>query len=121
LTRQSILFDLVIPGCALLGADPESSTEHCSGFRVRSPSDKIDFVNFARGSRPGMTVQWMRGSYSAKTRFALKPAHDAPWRLTVVQTCAGEAAIVYLQPMAETLSLSRALARIRQIAQVLGT
>jgi hypothetical protein len=39
-----------------LGADPESSAMHCSGFRVRSPSDKIDFVNFARGSRPGMTV-----------------------------------------------------------------
>jgi hypothetical protein len=29
---------------------------HCSGFRVRSPSDKIDFVNFAQSSRPGMTV-----------------------------------------------------------------
>jgi hypothetical protein len=27
-----------------------------AGFRVRSPSDKIDFVNFARGSRPGMTI-----------------------------------------------------------------
>jgi hypothetical protein len=26
----------VIPGCALLGADPESSTVHCSGFRVRA-------------------------------------------------------------------------------------
>jgi hypothetical protein len=26
----------VIPGCALLGADPESSTMHCSGFRVRA-------------------------------------------------------------------------------------
>jgi hypothetical protein len=23
------MFDLVIPGCALLGADPESSTMHC--------------------------------------------------------------------------------------------
>jgi len=34
----------VIPGCALLGADPESSTVHCSGFRVRSLC-----------SRPGMT------------------------------------------------------------------
>jgi hypothetical protein len=49
-------FNLVIPGCALSGADPESSTVHCSGFRVRSLSDKIDFVNFARSSRPGMTV-----------------------------------------------------------------
>jgi hypothetical protein len=38
-------FDLVIPGCAPLGADPESSTTHCSGFRVRSLC-----------SRPGMTV-----------------------------------------------------------------
>jgi hypothetical protein len=28
--------DAVIPGCALLGADPESSTMHRSGFRVRS-------------------------------------------------------------------------------------
>jgi cell wall-associated NlpC family hydrolase len=59
LPRQSIL---VIPGCALLGADPESSTMHRSGFRVRSLSDKIDFVNFAQSSRPGMTVSsWMRG------------------------------------------------------------
>jgi hypothetical protein len=45
LTRQSILLDLVIPGCALLGADPESSSVHRSGFRVRSLC-----------SRPGMTV-----------------------------------------------------------------
>jgi len=37
--------DLVIPGCALLGADPESSTALWSGFRVRSLC-----------SRPGMTV-----------------------------------------------------------------
>jgi hypothetical protein len=45
-------FDLVIPGCALLGADPESSTVHCSGFRVR-----------AEVARPGMTVYgWIRGS-----------------------------------------------------------
>jgi hypothetical protein len=51
----------------------------------------------------------------------VKPAHDAVWRLTGAQTCAGEAAIVYLQPMAEPLSLSQALARMRQIAQVLGT
>jgi hypothetical protein len=51
----------------------------------------------------------------------VKPAHDARWRLTVAQTCAGEATIVYLQPMAETLSLSRALARMQQIARVLGT
>jgi hypothetical protein len=34
--RPSIFFDLVIPGCALLGADPESSTVHCGGFRVRA-------------------------------------------------------------------------------------
>jgi hypothetical protein len=33
----------------------------------------------------------------------------------------GEAPIVYLQPIAETLSLSQALARMRQIAQVSGT
>jgi hypothetical protein len=26
----------VIPGCALLGADPESSTAQASGFRVRA-------------------------------------------------------------------------------------
>ena len=26
----------VIPGCALLGAEPESSTVHYSGFRVRA-------------------------------------------------------------------------------------
>src|SRR4051794_9657698 len=26
----------VIPGCALFGANPESSTTHCSGFRVRA-------------------------------------------------------------------------------------
>src|SRR5882757_5995124 len=54
--HQSRLEIFVIPGCALLGADPESSTVHRSGFRVRSPSDKIDFVNFALCSRPGMTV-----------------------------------------------------------------
>src|SRR4051812_36575366 len=48
---------LVIPGCARLGADPESSAMHCSGFRVRSLSDKIDFVNFAQSSRPGTTVE----------------------------------------------------------------
>ena len=29
---------------------------HRSGLRVRSLSDKIDFVNFAQSSRPGMTV-----------------------------------------------------------------
>jgi hypothetical protein len=40
----------------LFGADPESSAMHRSGFRVRSLSDKIDFVNFAQSSRPGMTV-----------------------------------------------------------------
>jgi hypothetical protein len=51
----------------------------------------------------------------------VKPAHDALWRSTVARTCAGEATILYLQPMAETFSLSRALARMRQIAQVLGT
>jgi hypothetical protein len=63
-------FNLVIPGCALLGADPESSTMHCSGFRVRSPSDKIDEVNFAQGSRPGMTVsRWMRGSSPRMTQL----------------------------------------------------
>src|SRR3954452_1720276 len=46
-----------------MATNPESSTMHCSGFRVRSPSDKIDFVNFAHGSRPGMTVsRWIRGS-----------------------------------------------------------
>src|SRR4051794_17127005 len=41
---------LVIPGCALLGADPEPSTVHCSGFRVvplrtsskRSPHERSD-------------------------------------------------------------------------------
>jgi hypothetical protein len=36
----------VIPGCALLGADPESSTMHGSGFRVR-----------AEEARPGMTAR----------------------------------------------------------------
>jgi hypothetical protein len=56
-----------------------------------------------------------------RPRRRVKPAYDAFRRLTVAQTCAGEAAIVYLQPTAETLSLSRALARMRQIAQVLGT
>src|SRR5271154_5058758 len=35
--------------------NPETG-HRASGFRVRSPSDKIDFVNFARGSRPGMTA-----------------------------------------------------------------
>jgi hypothetical protein len=39
-----------------LGADPESNTMYRSGFRVRSLSDKIYFVNFSRSSRPGMTV-----------------------------------------------------------------
>jgi hypothetical protein len=29
-------FLFVIPGCALLRAEPESSAEHCSGFRVRA-------------------------------------------------------------------------------------
>jgi hypothetical protein len=66
---QSIRPNLVIPGCALLGADPESSTMHCSGFRVRSLGDKIDFVNFAQNSRPGMTVSgWMRGSDRRRLR-----------------------------------------------------
>jgi hypothetical protein len=31
----------VIPGCALLGADPESSTVHCSGFRVRASKSAV--------------------------------------------------------------------------------
>jgi hypothetical protein len=47
------------------GADPESSI---TLFWI--PGSRED-------ARPGMTVsEWMRGSYSAKTRFALKPAHD---------------------------------------------
>jgi hypothetical protein len=33
--KQSKAF-FVIPGCALLGADPESSTMHYFGFRVRA-------------------------------------------------------------------------------------
>jgi hypothetical protein len=37
ITPSPSLFNVVIPGCALLGADPESSAEHCSGFRVRAP------------------------------------------------------------------------------------
>src|SRR3954464_1562625 len=41
-----------------------------------------------------------------RPRRRVKPAHDSRWRLTVAQTCAGEAAIVYLQPAAETFSLS---------------
>src|SRR3954469_7305471 len=40
-----VRFDLVIPGCALLGADPEASTVRGSGFRVR-----------AEEARPGMTA-----------------------------------------------------------------
>jgi hypothetical protein len=46
--------DLVIPGCALLGADPESSTMHCFWIRVRSLC-----------SRPGMTVE---DEYAVKPR-----------------------------------------------------
>jgi hypothetical protein len=34
--NSSLRAKLVIPGCALLGAAPESSTMHCSGFRVRA-------------------------------------------------------------------------------------
>src|SRR3954451_15787526 len=42
----------VIPGCALLAADPESRSEHCSGFGVRSLSDNIDAVNFVAERAP---------------------------------------------------------------------
>src|SRR3954452_3442472 len=45
LTPVVVRFDLVIPGCALLGADPESSTVRGSGFRVR-----------VEEARPGMTA-----------------------------------------------------------------
>jgi hypothetical protein len=42
---------------APLGAGPESITPNPGyGFRARSFSDKIDFVNFAQNSRPGMTA-----------------------------------------------------------------
>src|SRR3954469_12776989 len=41
-----------------------------------------------------------------RPRRRVKPAYDPRGRLTVAQTCAGEAAIAYLQPTAETLSLS---------------
>src|ERR1700712_413908 len=44
---------IVIPGCALLGADPESRPERCSGFRVRSLC-----------SRPGMMVERVAHSFS---------------------------------------------------------
>jgi hypothetical protein len=37
------------------GAGPETTTMHCSGFRVRLPSDKIDFVKFCAWLAPGMT------------------------------------------------------------------
>jgi hypothetical protein len=49
-------FDLVIPGCALLGADPESSAMHCFWIPGSLAHRQIDFVNFAQSSRPGMTV-----------------------------------------------------------------
>jgi hypothetical protein len=39
------------------GDEPGIQTQaFVAGFRVRSFSDKIDFVNFARNSRPGMTA-----------------------------------------------------------------
>jgi hypothetical protein len=42
---------------APLGAGPESITPiRGYGFRARSLSDKIDVVNFAQSSRPGMTM-----------------------------------------------------------------
>jgi hypothetical protein len=47
-------FNFVIPGRASW-REP-GIQNHVSGFRVRSSSDKIDFVNFAQNSRPGMTV-----------------------------------------------------------------
>jgi hypothetical protein len=40
---------------------PESITPNRGyGFRVRSLSDKIDFVNFEQSSRPGMTIDIFR-------------------------------------------------------------
>jgi hypothetical protein len=42
---------------------PDAGT--VSGFRVRSFSDKIDFVNFAQNSRPGMTPGPLHGIRSA--------------------------------------------------------
>jgi|ERR1700730_1150774 hypothetical protein len=69
-----IPFDLVIPGCALLGADPESSAMHCSGFRVRSLSDKIDFVNFCAELAP------RNDGFRMDAR--VEPAHDEDYFVT---------------------------------------
>src|SRR3954469_13656812 len=50
----------VIPGCALLGADPESSTAHCSGFRVRrqrtAPRTDGDARNDEKKNPPGAAL-----------------------------------------------------------------
>jgi hypothetical protein len=49
-------FNLVIPGCALLGADPESST----ALRFWIPGSRED-------ARPGMTRKWIAGSSPIKS------------------------------------------------------
>jgi hypothetical protein len=59
MTAESFIFSPDQPSSfrdALLAQTRNPDTWLCSGFRVRSLSDKIDVVNFAQSSRPGMTV-----------------------------------------------------------------
>jgi hypothetical protein len=46
---------VVIPGCASWHRAGIHTPDGGYGFRARSLSDKIDIVNFAQSSRPGMT------------------------------------------------------------------
>jgi uncharacterized protein YqeY len=66
---------MVQVGNSRLGcADPESSRG--SGFRVRSFSDKFDFVNFAQSARPGMTairtMQMLRENINNAVKDAMR-------------------------------------------------
>ena len=80
------LFEPVIPGCALLRADPESSSGlHISGFRVRASKSAVaDLDNILPNSgsvaRPGMTA------FSLKAReFTQLSADGASMRRAIAQ------------------------------------
>jgi hypothetical protein len=55
LRAKSAFATLVIPGRASWCGPGIHTPCGGYGFRARSLSDKIDFVNFAQSSRPGMT------------------------------------------------------------------
>jgi uncharacterized protein YqeY len=67
---------MVQVGNSRLGcADPVS--RRVAGFRVRSFSDKIDFVNFAQNSRPGMTTKRILQMLRENINNAVKDAMRA--------------------------------------------